>query len=42
MVYLRYTSPNLCGYANIAKCKNVLNMGYIYHKKKSLFQNKLP
>ena len=23
------------------KCKNVLSMGYIYHKKKNLFQNKL-
>ena len=22
-------------------CKNVLNMGYIYHKKMNLFQNKL-
>ena len=22
------------------KCKNVLSMGYIYHKKKNLFQNK--
>ena len=32
---------NLNVYANIAKCKNVLNMGYINHKKKNLFQNKL-
>ena len=34
--------PNLCWYVNIAKCKNVLNMGYIYHKKNNIFQNKLP
>ena len=25
--------PNLNGYANVAKCKNVLNIGYINHKK---------
>jgi len=25
----------------ITKCKNMLNMGYIYHGKKNLFQNKL-
>ena len=31
--------PNLNWYANIVKCKNVLNMGYINHKNKGLFQN---
>ena len=28
-------------YANIAKCNNVLNMGYINHRKTNLFPNKL-
>ena len=31
---LTIPGPNLHGYANIAKCKNVLNIGYI--KKKNL------
>ena len=29
--------PNLNGYANVAKCKNVLNIGYINHTKKNRF-----
>ena len=33
--------PNLNLYATVAKCKNLLNMGYINLKKKNLFHNKL-
>ena len=33
--------PNINWYATIAKCKNVLNMVYINHKKKDLLQDKL-
>ena len=37
------TRSYLYWYANIAKCKNVLNMGYIYaYHKNNIFQKKLP